>query len=65
MSLDAIFSAWKTFASYALPCQMAFCQTDPVLPSCTRQQNINKYLQECSAFTVVPPTSASDVMEAI
>ena len=32
-----------TFASSAPPCQMLFCQTAPLLPSVTQQQNVIEY----------------------
>ena len=34
---------WQTFASCALPCQMTFCQTAPLLPSVTQQWSIMEY----------------------
>ena len=62
----AIFSTWRnsvhTFVSDTLPCQMLLCQTAPLLPSVTRQQNIMEYWQEGSTPTAIPPTSTSDVM---
>ena len=51
-----------TFASYTLPCQTPFCQTSPLLPSVTWQQNIIEYWQEGSTSTAIPPTSASDTV---
>ena len=64
MSLGAIFFPHggiqlHTFASQALPCQTPFCQTAPLL---SRQQNLTEYWREGSAFTAIPPTSASDVV---
>ena len=53
---------WHTFASYTFPCQMSFCQTAPLLPSVTWQQNVMEYWQEGSASTTIPPTSITDVM---
>ena len=41
---------------------MPFCQTAPLLPSVTWQENVMKYWQEGSATTAVPPTSTSDIM---
>ena len=48
-------------ASSALPYQMPFCQTAPLLPSVMQQQNVMEYCWEGSASTAIPPTSASDV----
>ena len=48
---------WHTFTSHALPCQMPFGQTAPLLPSVTQQQNITEYWWEGSASTAIPPTS--------
>ena len=50
------------FASYALPCQMSFCQTTPLLPSIAWQQNKRENWREVSLSTAIPPTSASDVV---
>jgi len=53
------------FVSYALPCQMSFCQTAPLLPSVAancRQQNVAAYWWEHSTPTAIPPPSASGVM---
>ena len=36
---------WHTFASYALLCQMPFCQTAPLLPFVARQQHVMGYWQ--------------------
>ena len=72
MSLGAIFPAWRNslssvqsgiqFASYALPGQMPFCQTAPLMSSVAGQQNVMGYWAKSSTSTVVPPTSASDAM---
>ena len=35
---------WHTFASWAPPCQMPLCQTAPLLPSVTQQQNVTGIL---------------------
>ena len=51
-----------TFASEALPHQKPFCQTAPLLPSVTWQQNVTEYSGEISTSTARPPTYASDVM---
>ena len=40
----------------------AFCQTAPLLPSVTRQQNVMGYRWEGSTSIATPPTSASDVV---
>ena len=51
-----------TFASYALACQAPFCQTAPLLPFVTRQQNVRKYWWEGLASTASLPTSTSDTV---
>ena len=51
-----------TFASYVLPHQKPFCQSAPLLPSVTEQQNVTKYRWEGSTSTAIPSTSASDIM---
>lgn len=43
--------------------QTALCQTAPLLPYITWQQNIMEYGQECSVSTAVLPTSASDTVD--
>ena len=48
---------WHTFASHALP-----CQTAPLLPSVTQQQNVTGYWWEGSTSTAIPPPLASDIM---
>ena len=53
---------WHTFASYAHPYQTPFCQTAPLLPSVTWQQNVMGYWWEGSAPTPTPQISTSDVM---
>lgn len=50
------------FASYALACQMPFCQTAPLLSSVTRQQNATEYLWEGSTSAAILLTSNSDGM---
>jgi len=40
---------------------MPFCQTAPLLPSVTQQQNVMKYWWEGSTFTAIT-RSASDIM---
>ena len=52
---------WHTFASYALPCQMPFCQSASLLPAATQQQDVTEDWWEGSTSTVIPPTSTSDV----
>ena len=51
---------FHTFAPYAVPCQIPFCQTAPLLPSVTQQQNVTEYWWEGSTSTSTPPTSACD-----
>jgi len=51
-----------SFSSYIRPRQTPFCQTAPLLPSVTQQQNVMEYWGEDSASTAMPPTSAFDVM---
>ena len=46
---------WHTFSSYTLPYQMPFCQSAPLLPSVTWQQNVMGYWWEGSTSTAVPP----------
>jgi len=60
----AMLSAWKKhpFALYTLPCLTPLCQNAPLLPSVTRQKNVIGYWWEGSVSTVIPPTSASDIM---
>jgi len=41
---------------------MTFCQTAPILPSVTQQQNVMEKWWEGSASTAIPSTSASDVV---
>ncbi len=48
--------------SYALPCQMTFCQTVPLLPSIMWQEHVKEYWWEGSSSTAIPPTSVSDVL---
>ena len=49
-------------ASSALPYQMPFCQTAPLLPSVMQQQNVMEYCWEGSASTAIPPISASNIV---
>ena len=53
---------WYTLVSSALPCQMPFCQTAPLQPSVTWQQNLMGYCWDGSTSAAVTPTSTSDVM---
>ena len=53
---------WHTFSSCSLPCQTPFCQTAPLLPSVTRQQNVMQYWWKGSIYTVVLPTSSTDTV---
>ena len=66
MSVGVICSVWRTsitpLFSHALPCQMPFCHTAPLLPSVAWQQNVTEYSWEGSTFTAVTPTFISDVM---
>ena len=66
MSMGAIFFCVEefndVFVSYTLPCQTPLCQTAPLLPSVTWQQNGMGYFWEGWTSTGIPPTSASDVM---
>jgi len=48
---------WHTSASYTLPCLMPFCETAPLLPSVTWQQNIVEYWREGSTPTALSQTS--------
>ena len=52
----------RIFALYALPCQTPFCQTAPLLPSVTQQQNVMKYWWEGTTSAAVPPISSSNIM---
>ena len=51
-----------TFILYPLPHQTPLCQTAPVLPSVTQQQNVTGHWWEGSAPTATPPTATSDVV---
>ena len=50
------------FTTSALPCQIAFCQSAPLLPSATRQQHIMGYWWEGSTSTATPPSASVDVV---
>ena len=50
------------FAPYSLPCQTPICQTAPLLPSVTQQQNVMGYWREGSTSAAIPQISTSDVM---
>ena len=41
---------------------MPFCQTAPLLPSVTQQQNVMEYWWEGSTSTAIAPTFASGVI---
>ena len=49
-----------TFASSSM--RDAFCQSAPLQPSATQQQNVMGYWWESSSSTATPPTSTSDVV---
>ena len=51
---------WHMLAPYSFPCQTPLCQTAPLLPSVTRQQNVAEYWWEGPSSTAIPPTSISD-----
>ena len=38
------------------------CQTVPLLPSVTWQLHVSEYCREGLSSTVIPPTSASDIV---
>ena len=57
-----IFASNKQQPSYMLPRQMPFCQTAPVLPSVTQQQNGMEWWWDSSTSAAIPLTSASDIM---
>lgn len=46
----------------SMSCQMAFCQTAPLLPSVTQQENVMEHWWEGPASTDIPPTSISDTV---
>ena len=50
---------FHTFSSYTLPCQMLFCQTAPLLPSVSQQQNVTEYWWDQTAIAL---TSISDTV---
>ena len=50
-----------TFASYEFLSQRPFCQSAPLLPDVTQQQNLVECWQKCSTSTAIAPTSVSDV----
>ena len=53
---------WHILGSHSLTCQRPFCQTAPLLPFVTQQQNVMEYWREGSASAAIPPISASDVV---
>jgi len=58
-----VLSPWKNSVTHlcfiCTPCQMPLCQTAPLLPSVTQQQNVMGYWWEGSTSTTIPPTSTS------
>jgi len=64
--VGVILSAWRNsvpplcFAD--IPMSDPFCQTAPLLPSVTGQQNVMGYWWEGSDSTAVPPKSACNVV---
>ena len=46
-----------------MPCQTSFCQTAPLLPSVTQQQDVREYWWEDSTSTAIPPTATSDIVD--
>jgi len=50
------------FSSYALSCQMPFCQAASQLPFFTWQQNVMEYWWEGLVYTAIPPTSTFGVV---
>jgi len=65
MPVGAFFSAWRNSVKLCfihISMSDIFCQTAPLLPSVTRQQNVMEYWWEGSASTAIPPPSASDVI---
>jgi len=48
---------------FILQFQTALCQTAPLLPHVTWQQNVMEYCQECSVSTAILPTSVSDIVD--
>ena len=57
-----VFCVEELSASHALPYQMPFCQTAPLLPTVIQQQQVMRYWWEGSASTAIPLTSASDAV---
>ena len=51
---------FHTFIPHTLPRQAPLCQTAPLLPSVTWQQNVKEYWWEDSASAAIPPPFASD-----
>ena len=54
---------FRIFSSYTFPCQMQCCQTFPLLPSVTQQQNGMEHWWEGSTSTSTPPTPTSDIVD--
>ena len=58
--MGAIYSVWRNSVPHLCVIrQMPFCQTAPLLPSVTEQQNAVEYWWEGSTSTAIPPISAS------
>lgn len=53
---------FRTFALFALLCQISFCQTIPLLPSVVQHKKVLGYWWEGSTSTLIPP-STSDVVK--
>ena len=64
MSMSAIFFLREEikFHTFTLLCQMPICQTAPLLPSFTQQQNGMEYWWEGSTCTTIPPTFTSSIL---
>ena len=62
MSMCAIFSSWRNLVTHPYFIQIPLCQTAPLLPSVTWQQNTMEYWWEGSTSTAIPPPSSSDAM---
>ena len=66
MSVGAMFSAWKNSMTHlCFICTFTadpHCQSAPLLPSVTWQQNVAEYWWEGSTSATIPPTSASDTV---
>ena len=56
---------WHTIVSYLLPCHMPCCQTAPLLPSVTWQQNVVEYWWEGLTSTAIPPILPVSTSDAV